>query len=225
VFADLLEWLVLQDERAFLALNSWLHAVRDAEVHEYLRLASALGNGHAAWLAVVAVLLVARPLRRGAFMAFEASAALVLVGWVQHHLKYWANRPRPQLALADAFAEGRAFAAFGDHAQRNAFPSGHAGVAFALAALVFVWTAHWDRRFHRWGARVLATVLAVSTAVARVYAGLHYPGDVVAGALIGVLLAVFVSFLLSRIRRAWARRAAGADAETREFEGRKSAAS
>jgi membrane-associated phospholipid phosphatase len=71
------------------------------------------------------------------------------------------------------------------------FPSDHATGAFALAFGVWLYD------------RTLGTVLLVLSAIlafSRVYAGTHYPGDVVAGALIGVALAA-VLFLAPPVRR------------------------
>lgn len=57
------------------------------------------------------------------------------------------------------------------------FPSNHAANAFALATLL----ARFDGRFS-W----LWLVLAALVASSRVYVGVHYPSDVVVGALLGV---------------------------------------
>ena len=72
-------------------------------------------------------------------------------------------------------------------ARDYSFPSDHAIIAGALAmGLMFV-----SRRL---GA--VAVVLAVFLAFARVYAGVHYPFDVVAGLLAGALVAVLVYLIL-----------------------------
>jgi membrane-associated phospholipid phosphatase len=44
----------------------------------------------------------------------------------------------------------------------------------------------------------LAAVLALTVAFARVYAGVHYPGDVVGGLILGTLVATVLSLLLRR---------------------------
>lgn len=60
------------------------------------------------------------------------------------------------------------------------FPSDHSVIAGALAVgLLFV----------GWRIGVLGVLLALSVAFARVYAGVHYPGDVVAGLLLGAVIA------------------------------------
>jgi undecaprenyl-diphosphatase len=56
------------------------------------------------------------------------------------------------------------------------FPSDHALAAFAIATAVA-----WTRPRLGWGLAVAATLLGV----ARVFVGAHYPGDVLAGALLG----------------------------------------
>ena len=79
------------------------------------------------------------------------------------------------------------------------FPSDHAIIAGALATgLVFV-----NRKL---GA--IAVVLALLLAFARVYAGVHYPGDVVAGLLAGAAIAVIVWLVLRRPATALAARIA-----------------
>jgi undecaprenyl-diphosphatase len=65
----------------------------------------------------------------------------------------------------------------------SAFPSAHTALAFALAVTIFM---H-DRRvgwFYLVGALIIG--------VARVLANVHYPVDILGGALIGTLLAVVV---------------------------------
>ncbi|KUN25205.1 hypothetical protein AQJ23_17760 [Streptomyces antibioticus] len=76
------------------------------------------------------------------------------------------------------------------------FPSNHAAIAAAAAvALLFV-----SRRL---GA--VAAVAALAMAVSRVWVGVHYPHDVLAGVLVGALVAVTAMLALRRWSRSLAR--------------------
>ena len=81
---------------------------------------------------------------------------------------------------------------FAAHAPDPGFPSDHATGAFAVAMAIYL-------RSRLWGSVALlaATVLAIG----RVAIGVHFPSDVLAGAVLGcaVALALFVRPLRSRI--------------------------
>jgi undecaprenyl-diphosphatase len=63
------------------------------------------------------------------------------------------------------------------------FPSGHAATSFAAATIL---TATLPRFWPLW------FLLAVAIAFSRVYVGVHYPLDVVAGAALGAVIALLL---------------------------------
>lgn len=65
----------------------------------------------------------------------------------------------------------------------TSFPSGHATIFFALATIIFMYSK-------RTG--IMLYCFAIVIATARVVAGIHYPIDVVAGALIGIGIALIL---------------------------------
>lgn len=69
----------------------------------------------------------------------------------------------------------------------TSFPSGHTASAFAFATAV----GHVDPR-----AAIPLRGLAAMVAYSRVHTGVHYPGDVVAGALVGSALAQLTAYVL-----------------------------
>lgn len=76
------------------------------------------------------------------------------------------------------------------HANDAGFPSDHATGAFALAMGLWLY----DRVIGG-----VALVLAAIVAFARVYVGAHYPSDVVAGALLGIAVALVLQFTPLRV--------------------------
>ncbi len=103
-----------------------------------------------------------------------ASAALALLA-NQAVALVW-NRDRPYATHPDATL-------FGARSHDPSFPSDHASAAFAIAVAVFLY----DRLV---GGIFIAAAAAI--AIGRVVTGVHYPADVVAGALVGAAVAFLV---------------------------------
>ncbi|MEV0981825.1 phosphatase PAP2 family protein [Streptomyces sp. NPDC049915] len=148
-------------------------------------------------LAVFAVLMILvwwQARRAGAATAVVALAVpvvVVLAYVVNDVLKTFVHEDRPCQTLQVRTLE--ACPAHGDWS----FPSNHAAIAAAAAvALVFV-----SRRL---GA--LACLAALAMAASRVWIGVHYPHDVLAGLVTGGLVALVAILLLRRRSEALARR-------------------
>jgi undecaprenyl-diphosphatase len=129
-----------------------------------------VAGGLAEWLAVVEVVLM---------------AALALGGRPRSALRMLAGVAVVYLAsevLGGAWRRGRPFARLGEvqalapHAGGRSFPSRHVASGVAMATIAS--TAH------PWLGASMACV-ALLLGLSRVAAGLHYPSDVLAGALIG----------------------------------------
>ena len=72
------------------------------------------------------------------------------------------------------------------------FPSGHATVSFACATVLALAVPR---------LRVPLFVLAALISFSRVYVGVHYPLDVLAGAVLGVAIAIALRTLAAALRR------------------------
>ncbi|AWB44625.1 undecaprenyl-diphosphatase [Paenibacillus sp. CAA11] len=79
------------------------------------------------------------------------------------------------------------------HAANASFPSDHANFTFALAVTFAL---------NRLKFRSLWLLLAALISISRVYTGVHYPSDILAGALLGTGCAVIVHSLLAHNRTA-----------------------
>jgi undecaprenyl-diphosphatase len=129
-------------------------------------------------LALVCCLLLVRAgLRREAFAVALSLAGAMLLSDV---VKLLVSRPRPPV----------------EHLQTvtgSSFPSGHStqASAFWFSLVLALATAGVAPLVTRVAAG-LALVLVLAVALSRVYLGVHYPGDVLAGVLLGTGWAVFV---------------------------------
>ncbi|MEX0621897.1 MAG: phosphatase PAP2 family protein [Candidatus Woykebacteria bacterium] len=72
------------------------------------------------------------------------------------------------------------------------FPSNAAAVGFALATSIFLI----DKKLG-----TIALLLAFSYSLSRVYAGVHFPADVIVGALLGVLAVLFIAQFKTLIKQ------------------------
>ena len=115
-------------------------------------------------------------------------------GLVVNTIKHAVARPRPCVALSDAVLRvGRTTS--------GSMPSAHAANWFAAAMIIFI--------FYRKKQWVTLPVLCMALAVSfsRVYNGVHYPGDVLAGAILGAgyagVFAVLMEWSWQFFGRAW----------------------
>jgi undecaprenyl-diphosphatase len=108
-----------------------------------------------------------------------------LADLLSYGMRDWIERRRPPLV----YPEPKPLV----HVPHSgAFPSGHAATAFACATVL----AWWDRRL-----AVPAFVVAAAIAWSRVYAGVHWPLDVLGGAVLGMLVAIALLMLVGGLRR------------------------
>lgn len=128
---------------------------------------------------VIAAILWFR--RRHADALFFA-IALVGSSLLNLAIKAFVERPRPDLWKVIAPEGG------------YSFPSGHAMTSAALAAALCVLA--WPTR-GRWPVAVLATLFSLGVGVSRMYIGVHYPSDVLAGWVGGVAWVTGVHLLFS----------------------------
>lgn len=142
---------------------------------------SLIGNAGAVWIVLAIALLCFRKTRRAGAAMLVALLIGVLIGNVW--LKEWIMRPRP-------FVTHPELTALLDPGDQWSFPSGHTLSSFAAAtALCF---------FHR-KSGALAYILAALIAFSRLYASVHYPTDVLAGVLLGILCGLVGAWLTVRI--------------------------
>ena len=115
-----------------------------------------------------------RNLRRAITEGFWVSWSVILAVGVTYYLKYLFEIPRP-------FLSGATYLFI--HGGYNSFPSGHATFFAALALAMFFY-----HKKQEW----VFLIAALLIGLARVMSGVHYPIDIIAGYIIGILSAYFV---------------------------------
>lgn len=111
--------------------------------------------------------------------------ALTLVAFALERVLHWRlkntlKRPRPQHAIPGLRSLGHASNQF-------SFPSGHSSRAFLLATVMLIIYGTPALIMYAWASAV---------ALSRVVLGVHYPGDILAGAVVGSSVALFSATLL-----------------------------
>lgn len=129
-----------------------------------------------------------REIRRG---VARVLAAMVVAWLLARVFKHLLPMPRPfTLGLGRAWLE---------HGGSASFPSSHASVAFAFGATIAAIASRW----YLAGSAIVAACLV---AWSRIYLGLHFPSDVLAGVGVGACSAWvsrWLSWRLPEMRAVW----------------------
>ncbi len=155
--------LLSLDRRLLVALRTRGHGPgRERAILAYSR----LGEHAACWLALGAVGATVDPDRRGLWTRGAAAVAGAYV--LNYAVKVAVRRPRPELDGLPALSPV---------VSALSFPSAHATTSFAAA-----------RVYGRLVAPQALYAAALAFAVSRPYLGVHYPSDVLAGAVLGSIV-------------------------------------
>ncbi len=151
---------------------------RRVSVRSLFRIASRLGDG-VFWYALMAVLLLhfgAEALPAVVHMLAAGLAGTVIYKVIKHKTL----RPRP-------FSVHPAIACTGKILDQFSFPSGHTmhATSFSIIVLYYFPALLW-----------LVAPFSVLVALSRPILGLHYPSDVLAGAVLGATLAVCTLYIV-----------------------------
>lgn len=153
-----------------LSVLYFFNSVLASPFLDFLMLLLTFGGTQAFWviLCLLLYLLGGEDEREAAFIALTA---LVLGFFLSEALKMVIARPRPYEVIG--------WVRHTTVAGGYSMPSGHAVAAFAgFISLYFKLGRPW-----------LFIILASLVGISRIYLGLHYPSDVLAGAVLGVLCA------------------------------------
>jgi len=142
-----------------------------------------LGDGKAMLaLSVLLMILVSKPKKISGILMLAGLAISSIVVYV---LKHIVTRPRPFVVSHNVHLLVK------ELDKNHSFPSGHATLAFMAAVIL---AAYFRRGYVFF---LIAAVICFS----RVYIGVHYVSDVVAGAILGSVIGYALVYAAKRLRR------------------------
>ncbi|HEX7020757.1 MAG TPA: phosphatase PAP2 family protein [Gemmatimonadaceae bacterium] len=184
-FAELARHVEAGSTKAFdVSVMQWIGRHQDPAVQAVMLEITTLGTSTvvAAIVLVAAMFLWLSRHKHSAFLLCVATLGGIVLN---NLLKLGFDRPRPQVF------------AWGTRAVSSSFPSGHA----MSAAIAYSTVAYLAARLQR-NARsrvltmVVAAVIVLLICLSRLYLGVHYPSDVIAGVTIGLAWAAFCMAVL-----------------------------
>ncbi len=171
--ALLFAWFAETDTiRSDLFIRENIHRFASVPLTEAMRAFSLLGTAVVLTiltLTAVTLLYYLRRIRAALLFAIAMGGEVV----IEFSLKHAFHRPRP-------------IPFFGQAPHSYSFPSGHALASVCFYATAAAILAPLVRRSARWCIWIAALLLIVLTGFSRVYLGVHYPSDVIAGYCAGI---------------------------------------
>lgn len=168
------------DEQALV----WIaENVRCALLDPFMKLYTQLGNTGVLFIVLGILMLFFKRTRKAGFSALCAMLIGLIV--VNFTIKPLVSRPRPWLVIEN-------FINLTPEHDPNSFPSGHTNAAFAFALAVCMSAPR------RW-MKVAAVCMAVVMGLSRLYVGVHFPSDVLMGAVIGSLCGLAGAWVISKV--------------------------
>ena len=163
-------WLVLDQP-----VIAWVEAVESETTRSVIRIINRLGGGMNPVMIVLFYLIAGTAYlqRRWVSYAIAMGISGLTAGIIAQIIKYTVGRARPELWLGSMhYAPGAS----------TSFPSGHTVGAFALAGVLMLGSTNPLLR-------IAAFIIAAGVGLSRILAFRHWPSDVVASAVIGLVTA------------------------------------
>jgi undecaprenyl-diphosphatase len=177
------------------AVIHWMGAHHSPTLDAIAVEVTALGTGTVVLMIVVVagLFLTLTQHKYSAILLIAATGGGLVLNGV---LKLGFNRPRPSVFVHTV------------ETVSSSFPSGHAmSSAIAYGTVAYLAARLHRRRWARWLVMAFALSVIVLISFSRMYLGVHYPSDVLAGVIIGLAWAGFCMATLEAIQRYALRRA------------------
>ncbi|HYJ78379.1 MAG TPA: phosphatase PAP2 family protein [Longimicrobiaceae bacterium] len=189
-FLKLAGWMVEGETLAFdNAVLLWMHERATPKLTDLALNFTALGAGTVVWVVVI-VASVFLWVSRHRYSAALLWVSLLGSGLISTTLKASFSRPRPDL-----------FPWRAPYAGESSFPSGHSMTAMvAYTTLAFLIARLEPSRGLKRFTFCVAALIITAVGLSRMYLGVHYPSDVLAGFAVGLAWALFCALAIDALR-------------------------
>lgn len=173
-----MDFIIRIDENILLWIQEY---VRKDFLNPLVKLITCLGDAGWFWILITVILLFSKKYRKIGL----TSAAALLIGFLITNLllKNMVMRIRPY-----EIVEGLSF--IGKKPSDFSFPSGHSTCSMASSVVLFLYLPK------KYGSAAL--VLGIFICLSRLYVGVHYPTDVLAGMAVGILAAFIAAKIIMK---------------------------
>ena len=183
----LFEQFLAFDRTVFEWVELHLWGALGGALDQIMTIITYLGEDGAIWAVLGLLLLFFKKTRK---VGFAVLASLAVTGVINNLvLKQIFDRPRP--FNLEQWADWFQYPNFVAKPSSSSFPSGHASSSIACAVGTMV-----SGKKRLW---IPALIVAVLIAFSRIYVHVHYPSDVIGGAIVGIiygLLGILCTWLL-----------------------------
>ncbi len=166
-------WTVGQQFDVWVFMYFNMHGKRGPRLDALMLGVTQLGNFVFAMI-VAALLYVSG----NHIVAYELILGTMILGLVVQLMKTMIRRTRPYIKLEN-------IRIVGSRASGQSFPSGHTSQAFFIATVL---TSFLPQSLY---IGILFYLIALIVGITRIYVGMHYPRDVIGGAMLGTLMGLF----------------------------------
>lgn len=146
-----------------------------------MKFITSLGNAGIIWIILTIIMIITPKYRKAGFASAISLLFSVLI--INLFMKNWIARVRPYEVIAG-------LELLVDKATDWSFPSGHASSSFASACSILF------TGYKKEGTAAL--IFAFLMGFSRLYVGIHYPSDVLCGALLGLAFAILAGLIINK---------------------------
>jgi undecaprenyl-diphosphatase len=168
-------------------VSEFFHNLRSDSVNSYVIFMTDFGDkwGYAAIILFMTLYFAFT--RRGFKLPIQVVVVSAITMSVNLILKSIINRPRPtESQMIEVFT--------------LSYPSGHAMVAMSFYGfLIYLSWAYLHKRWLKTGLTIIFIFLILNIGLSRIYLGVHYPSDILAGYIAGLFWATFCVLLFNLI--------------------------